>query len=90
LAAANFELKYGKLPIGVFADFGTSSSNLIADAGLMLSFADDVIACYFPLLYSESIRSSIDARGLDYRELIRFKLDLDRWNVLVKARRFEI
>lgn len=90
LAGANFELHYGKFPIAVFTDLGTSSSNFVADAGLMISIADDVIACYFPLLYSEDIRTSIDARGLRYRELIRFKFDLDRWNILVKARRFEI
>lgn len=90
LAAANFEVKYGRFPLGVFADFGASSSYMIADAGLMISLLKDAVGCYFPLLYSDDIRTSIDARGLKYRELIRFKVDLDRWNILVKARRFEI
>ncbi|MDP4763604.1 MAG: hypothetical protein NWR97_08070, partial [Salibacteraceae bacterium] len=90
LIAANFKLLYGKLPIGVFADFGMSNNAAAADAGLFVSLSKDVLECYFPLMYSSNIKNAVEANGLKYRELIRFNLDLDRWNLLIRARRLEL
>jgi len=83
-------LHYGKLPIGVFADFGMSNNATAADAGAFVSVSKGVLECYFPLMYSANIKDAVEANGLKYRELIRFNLDLDRWNFLTRARRLEL
>lgn len=90
LIAANFKLHYGKLPMGVFADFGMSNNATAADAGVFVSLSKGVLECYFPLMYSANIKNAVEANGLKYKELIRFKLNLDRWNFLIRARRLEL
>lgn len=90
LTAVNFKLHYGKLPIGLFADFGISSNDFAYDAGAYLKLVDDVVECYFPLLYSGNIKKSIQANSLNYKDIIRFEFNLSELNLFQRARRLEI
>lgn len=94
LAAVNFKASIpGKVPVRLYADIGTyegaghsSGSNAITfDAGIELSIINDIFEIYFPVIISEDIKKviklnniSYENNSINYWELIRFKLCLEK------------
>lgn len=90
LVAANLKLHYGKLPIGIFADFGLSTTASAYDAGLYFRLMNDVLECYFPLIYSQNIDNMIEANSQKYLDIVRFEINITELNLFQKAKRITI
>jgi hypothetical protein len=91
ISSFNVKAKLGKTPIGLFADFGTSNNEaFMYDAGVYLALVPDVIEVYFPLLYSKSIGANIKANNLEWVDLIRFQVGLEKLYLIEKFKRLEI
>ncbi|HAW19290.1 MAG TPA: hypothetical protein DCX14_03830 [Flavobacteriales bacterium] len=91
ITALNVKARFGKIPVGVFADVGVSESeSFMYDAGLYLSVVPNVIEVYLPLLYSKSIENNLTANGLTWTDLIRFQIGIDRVNLFEKMKRLDV
>lgn len=82
LAAFNIDADVPlKLPIGLYTDFGTSSTeSLLYNAGIRISVIPKIIDVYFPVVWSEAIENAYSVNDVTYNEQIRFTLHLDRLN----------
>ena len=91
LTAFNMKAKFGKTPIGVFADVGISDSErFMFDAGVYLAIIPDLIEVYLPLAYSESISKNLKANSLVWSDLIRFQIGLEKLDLFEKFKRLDV
>jgi hypothetical protein len=91
ITAVNVKARFGKIPLGVFADVGVSESeSFMYDAGLYLAVIPNVVEVYLPLLYSKSIENNLTANGLTWTDLIRFQIGIDRVNLFEKMKRLDV
>lgn len=76
-----------KLPIGLFADFGFSSTSekLMYDVGIQLSVIRNLLDIYFPLNMSKEMQDALDINGYTYLQTIRFTLNLSGFNLTEMA-----
>ena len=96
LFAANIEVPLPfNIPVALFADLGTLGSidpdisgKLLYDAGVMIRLPNNIFEIYFPLLWSDDIKTQIE--GGPYGEKISFMLNLDIGNVFELMRKLEI
>jgi hypothetical protein len=71
----------------LYADFGTCSSDAIADnkllynSGVMFSIARGVCDMYFPILWAQDIDDYYKANGLKYPSMIRFTFNITRFGL---------
>mgnify|MGYP000704693224 CR=1 FL=1 len=69
------------LPISVYSDFGSSSTeSFMYNAGVKFRVLSNIIEVFFPVIWSESIENAYSANNVTYNEQIRFTLHLDRIN----------
>lgn len=82
LAALNIKFEAPiVVPIGVYADFGVSESvDFMYNAGVSFRIWRDICEIYFPVLYSDNIKTAYESNGIDYGERIRFTLNLPAAN----------
>lgn len=84
-----FALLPFRMPVRVFADFGTygdlwqenpAAGRFLYDAGLSVSVLKEAVTVYFPLLYSKIYRDTYKSMGDmgTYSKRIRFSIDLGR------------
>ena len=87
-----------KIPLGVFADFGTytdaknifpGSNTIPYDAGVMLTIIRNGFEIYFPLLMSADIKENSSLIHETYFEKIRFTLSLEKLSLLKAARNID-
>ncbi len=88
IAALNLKSSLGnmKLPIGVYADLGTSeydginSEKILYNAGVFIPLIKKVVEIYFPVLISNDFTAYKKANDISYAETIRFTLNLNLLN----------
>lgn len=69
------------IPVGLYADFGyNEAQSFNYNFGIHIPLAKDVFEIYFPISYSEDVKTAIDANALTYSDLIRFTLHLEKVN----------
>lgn len=69
------------LPLGVYTDFGSSSSEaFLYNFGVYLPIINDIFEVYFPVAWSKSIDTAYQINGIGYGEQIRFTLHLNKLN----------
>ncbi len=96
LFAANIEVPLPfNIPVALFADLGTLGSidpdisgKLLYDAGVMIRLPNNIFEVYFPLLWSEDIKTQIE--GAPYSEKISFMLNLNTANLFELMRKLKI
>ncbi|MFN6037677.1 MAG: hypothetical protein ACK452_04360 [Bacteroidota bacterium] len=75
-------LKY----FGLFSDIGTCGNDglfenkFLFDLGLRMEFANNAISIYLPLIFSEDIKSGIDANAWSFGERIMINFRIDKLN----------
>ncbi|GAB5538148.1 MAG: hypothetical protein Salg2KO_02510 [Salibacteraceae bacterium] len=91
IASVNLKARFGKIPIGIFTDVGFSpTETAMADAGIYLVIVPELVEVYLPLLYTRSIENEIVVNGLEWHDLIRFNLALDKLNLIESAKRLQL
>ena len=65
------------LPLGLFADLGKNHSDFLYDAGIYVPLIKKFCTIYFPVIYSNNIKTEYDINGVEFSERIRFTLNLD-------------
>jgi hypothetical protein len=87
LATLNFKTSLpGKLPLKLYADFGTYENEendreiLNYNAGLIVSFIPDNFEVYIPLIVSKQIQSTLDLNTISFGERIRFVININALN----------
>jgi hypothetical protein len=89
LATLNFKTSLpGKLPLKLYADFGTYENEekakdrdvLNYNAGLIVSFIPDNFEVYIPLMVSKQIQNTLDLNNVSFSERIRFVLNINAFN----------
>lgn len=98
IAALNLKSSLGnmKLPLGLYADIGTSAEDgiynekILYDAGVYISILKNICEVYFPLLIANDFKTYKEAVGLKYDETIRFTLNLNLINPFDLLRNFKL
>jgi hypothetical protein len=97
LATLNFKTSLpGKLPLKLYADFGTYENEepdreiLNYNAGLIVSFIPDNFEVYIPLLVSKQIQNTLDLNNISFSERIRFVLNINALNPSRIFRTFDL
>jgi hypothetical protein len=87
LTSLNFKSSLpGKLPLKLYADFGTYENEendreiLNYNAGLIVSFIPDNFEVYIPLMVSKQIQNTLDLNSTSFGERIRFVLNINALN----------
>ncbi len=96
ITALNIKSSIGnlKLPLKVYADFGTTADNelnngkIMYNAGLCISLMKNIFEIYLPILMSEDLMDYKDANDLKYMETIRFTLNINLLNPFDLVRSF--
>jgi hypothetical protein len=94
VAALNFKAALPMIPlVNVFADIGTSGEDgllndrMLYDAGVSLVIGKGIFEVYFPLAYSDDIRTNLEVQQMDkFMERARFVLNLNLLNPFEKLR----
>ena len=69
------------LPIGIYSDIGTSSTeSFMFNAGVRITVLRDIVEVFLPALWSDSIEQAYSANNVTYNEQIRFTLHLHKLN----------
>ena len=69
------------LPIGLYSDIGTSSTeSFMFNAGVRLAVLRNIIEVFLPVIWSDSIEQAYTANNITYNEQIRFTLHLHKLN----------
>jgi hypothetical protein len=87
----------GILPVKLFADLATfdhaseltNGSSLSFELGAEVNVIKNIFTIYFPLTYSEDIKYIVDQENLNYGNLVRFELHLNKLNPLSLFRELE-
>ena len=96
LVAANAKIQspFKFLPLGIYADVGFSdpqglpnAPGILANAGIYLWLVPEIVEVYFPFVWTEDIQREIEARGLNYSQLIRFMINFNEINPFKAIRR---
>lgn len=92
LGTVNFDIPFpGKLPAGIYADFGIFTINesnvfnqptFVYDIGARVTLLKDVITIYFPAIFAEDIKENLDLTTENYLQKVRFTLYLNQLNPL--------
>jgi hypothetical protein len=87
LATLNFKTSLpGKLPLKLYADFGTYENEendreiLNYNAGFIVSFIPDNFEVYIPLVVSKQIQNTLDLNTISFGERIRFVININALN----------
>jgi hypothetical protein len=87
LATLNFKTSLpGKLPLQLYADFGTYENEendreiLNYNAGFIVSFIPDNFEVYIPLVVSKQIQNTLDLNTISFGERIRFVININALN----------
>ncbi len=82
LAALNLKMEAPfAIPVGVYADIGvTEKSEVMYNAGFSFRIWRDICEVYFPVVWSNDIKTAYEANGIEYGERIRFTLNLPAAN----------
>lgn len=81
--AYNGQINFKRIPLGVFGDVVYEfqfTNSILADAGLCLSLFGNFFNVYMPLVYTNNLRNEGSLRDLQWSDLIRFQLNLDKFN----------
>ena len=87
----------GILPLKLFADIGTfdhaadltGGSAISFDAGIELDVIKDIFTIYFPIAYSDDIKFVVDTEELNFGDLIRFELHLNKLNPITLIKQLD-
>ena len=87
----------GILPVKLFADIATfdhageltNGSSLSFEMGAELNVIKNIFTIYFPFAYSEDIQYIIDREKLNYGNLVRFELHLNKLNPVTLIKQIE-
>ena len=82
LAALNLKMEAPfAIPVGVYADIGVAEkSDVMFNAGFSFRVWRDICEVFFPLVWSNDIKTAYEANGIEYGERIRFTLNLPAAN----------
>jgi hypothetical protein len=98
LAAVNLKTSLpGVLPVKLFADLGTfdraneltNGSSISYEAGVEVDVIKNIFIIYFPVFYSDDIQYIVDKEKLDFGNLIRFELHLNKLNPFTMLKQIE-
>jgi hypothetical protein len=78
MGAVNMKLEAPiKLPLGLYSDIGVAeATDFMYNGGIYVSIIRDICEVYFPVAWSENIKTAYEANGTEYGEKIRFTLNL--------------
>ena len=82
LAALNLKVEAPfRLPVGIYADMGIAEqTDFMFNAGFSVRIWRDICEVYFPVVWSNNIKTEYDVNNIDYGNLIRFTLNLPAAN----------
>lgn len=88
IVALNMKSSLGsaKIPINLYADFGTAANDdigngkLLYDAGVCISLPKKIFEIYFPILLCQDFKDFKTLNDIKYEETIRFTLNINLMN----------